>query len=296
MILIDDGSKDLSGKIIDEWGKKDSRILTIHKENGGLSAARNSGIENAKGDYLVFVDADDWIALTMIEEIMSQANVADIICFGMIQAMDYFEKPLAWFKEKKKINQEEALNYLVENTIMTSHVPSKVYTRILFDTIRFPEGKIFEDIRTMHKIFMAAHNVLIVDKAYYYYYVRHDSISNIVKLSNRLEWYEALKERAEDVKDIKPEYREIVMSQMAVTVSLSIVQNKFLDEEKRRFKNKLCEIKRFLKKKDTRVAVKKYATRSQYVYYLIARRLGFRANTLYKLIIGTQRKDKNVAR
>lgn len=283
IILVDDGSSDSSGIIADKWKEKDSRIIVIHRENGGLSAARNSGIDMAHGEYLVFVDSDDWISPDLIYAAMQKSNEADLICFGAIQVFDNHESFLPWFNEEKIISQEEALDFLVQNQMMTSHVMTKVYARKLFDGIRFPEGKVFEDIRIVHKIFLKTNNVYILDKAYYYYFVREDSISNMVKLQNRIEWYEALEDRYKDVRGIKEDYKDIIASQMAVVISLAMVQNTFSDEEKKAYSKKILEIKAFLRKKTTSRAVKKYATFQQYIYYSIAKYIGFKANNLYKL-------------
>ncbi|OLR62925.1 hypothetical protein BHF69_09680 [Anaerostipes sp. 992a] len=286
IILVDDGSKDSSGKKADSWSEQDSRITVIHRTNGGLSAARNSGIDVAKGDYLLFVDSDDWIHKDMVTFLIKNTAKADMVCCGMLQATDIESTPMKWFKEEHIYSNMEALDLLVENKIFTSHVMRNLYPRSIFKDIRFPEGKVFEDIRIAHKIIMQIDSICILPEAYYYYYVREDSISNIVKLKNRIEWYHALKQRAKDLEGMKKEYQEMIRAQMAVVISLAMVQNTFLDEEKTQYKMELKSIKKFLREKETKNAVKKYSSRAQYIYYRIARIFSFQANKGYRLIRG----------
>ena len=284
IILVDDGSKDLSGKIADQWAQKNPKIKVIHKNNEGLSAARNRGIEEAKGDYLLFVDSDDWIHEDMISAMVKKIEKVDIVCCGMMHAFKNQMIPTKWFDKEYVLSSKQALNLLVDNTILTSHIPRNLYRRELFEKIRFPEGKIFEDLRTSHKLIMQADSVYIVPDYYYYYFMRENSITNIVRLENRLEWFEALKERAEDLKIFGDEYQNKLIMQRAVAISLAVVQNAFSKEEKNENKEKLEQIRCFLKKRNTKKAVKENATKSQYYYYRFACLFWLNANRGYGLI------------
>lgn len=283
IILIDDGSEDSSGKLADKWSELDFRIRVIHQNNAGLSAARNSGIKIAKGDFFLFVDSDDWIHKHMITALMSKICKADLVCCGMLEATDDQSIPMKWFKQECIFPSNEILDYLVDNTIFTSHIVKILYPRKIFEHIKFPEGKVYEDIRTLHKILLEVDSVYILPEAYYYYYVRNDSITNTVKLKNRIEWFNALKERAEDLKNYKKEYQEKIHSQMAVVISLAIVQNHFSLEERNKYKNELMSIKKFLRTKTTCSAVSRYATKKQYCYYKLASIFGFSANIGFNL-------------
>ena len=284
IILVDDGSKDLSGKIADQWAQKNSKIRVIHKNNGGLSAARNTGIEEARGDYLLFVDSDDWIHEDMISAMVKKIAEVDIVCCGMIHAFDNEMIPTKWFSREQILSSKQALDFLVDNTILTSHIPRNLYRKELFSRIRFPEGKIFEDLRTSHKLFMQAKKVFIIPEYYYYYYIREESITNVVKLKNRLEWFDALKERGEDLKDFRDEYQNKIIMQEAVAISLAIVQNTFSEEEKKQFEEELEGIKVFLRNKSTKIAVRENATKAQYCYYQLACLFWFKANKGYGLV------------
>lgn len=283
IILIDDGSEDSSGELADRWSEIDSRIYVIHQSNAGLSAARNKGIEIAKGNFLIFIDSDDWIHKHMITALISNANKADLICCGMLQASDDKSTPMKWFKKECLYSSFEILDRLIDNTVFTSHITRFLYPKDVFKNIKFPEGKLYEDIRTLHKILLKTNSVYVLPQAYYYYYVRKDSITNTIKLKNRIEWFEALKERAEDLKSYKKEYYEKTCSQMAVVISLAIVQNKFTDDEISDCRNEILYLNKFLKSKMTVRAVKCYATKKQYLYFKFASTFLFNSNKGYNL-------------
>ncbi len=284
IILIDDGSQDSSGQIADKWSRQDFRIKVIHKKNGGLSAARNTGIDMATGEYYLFVDSDDWIHKHMITALISKIQKGDLVCCGMLEATDDSVIPMKWFKKEHIFSSTELLDYVVDNTIFTSHVQKILYPKYVFEKVRFPEGKIFEDIRILHKIVIEVKNICIIPEAYYYYYVRNDSISNIVKLNNRIEWFKALRDRANDLKGYKEEYQKKIQAQMAIVISLAIVQNKFSKQEKALNKKELREIRDFLMENNTKNAVKLYASYSQYCYYKLTRMFWLNANRGYGLI------------
>lgn len=283
ILLIDDGSQDSCGNKIDEWCNRDKRVKAIHRKNGGLSAARNTGIEKAMGSHLVFVDSDDWIHENMIENLVDALDYADIVCCGMIYTNGSSETDIKWFLEKKIVSGIDAIKMLVENSVFTSHIPKNIFPKSLFEQVRFPEGKIYEDIRTAHKLFIQVGKVCILPEHYYYYFERNDSITNIVKLNNRLEWFDALKERVEDLSGILTlEDKERVESQRAVVMSLAVVQNRFSRGEKEKYKNEMKVVKNFLRRNDIRKAVKKYATNSQYIYFCMARTFFYSANIIYR--------------
>lgn len=283
IILVNDGSTDKSGHIADNWHKKDKRILVIHQSNAGLSAARNTGIKQAKGDYILFVDSDDWIHPRMIQEMVQEMNDNTIVSCGMMTARDNKIEPLPWFKEKHHLSSAEALDYLIDNTIFTSHVVRNLYPTHIFDGLRFPDGKQYEDIRIMHQLFQKVSTICVIPQYFYYYYVRSNSISNVVKLNNRLEWFYALGDRLNDVKAVKHNYVGKICSQMAVVISLTMVQNSFSKEEIMNRETELLAIQAFLRKKSTKKYVKQYVGKKNYVFFLLARYLGFTANKIYQL-------------
>lgn len=285
ILLVDDGSKDAGGEKIDAWSSRDARIRAIHRENGGLSAARNTGIENASGDYLIFVDSDDWIHKRMVEKLVDSLEYGEIVCCGMIRTDGKKEVDIEWYAEKQVISGVDAVKLLVGDSIFTSHVQKNIFPKWLFDQVRFPEGKVYEDIRTAHKLFLQVNTVCILPDHYYYYFERSDSITNIAKLGNQIEWFDALNERADELSYmLTAEEKEKVCAQQAVVVSLGIVQKQFSNAEKDIYKDRMMEIKSFLRKRETRKVVKEYATFSQYIYFLMAKIFFYSANLIYRRI------------
>lgn len=198
IILVDDGSKDNCPQICDEYARKDERIKVIHKENGGLSDARNVGIENATGDYLFFIDSDDWVEKDILSHlyIMLKENKADIAeCQyeKVYQEQDIIENE----KEKVMLLQpRQALeNLAVENKINNIIICSKLYKSKLFREIRFPKGKIHEDEYTTYKLFYMANKIVVTNLKLYYYRQREGSIIVTKFNPKRLDVIQAYEER-----------------------------------------------------------------------------------------------------
>lgn len=181
IILVDDGTKDASDKICDAYAEKDNRIRVIHKPNGGLSSARNAGIDIATGEYLAFVDSDDWIEPDTYEHLLSAALRYDVklVCAGRYDvdsATGEKKKGLCPPREEVVTGTEMARRiFLWEN--MDSASWDKLYHRCLFREIRFPLGKIVEDVPIMYLIALDAGKVAMCDKPVYNYYHRPGSIT-----------------------------------------------------------------------------------------------------------------------
>lgn len=180
ILVIDDGSTDGSGAVCDDYAAKDLRINVIHKENGGQSSARNRGIAMAKGDYLAFVDSDDWIENEMYEKLYD-----NIIKYGVdISMCSYIQHYPNRSRAKCDSDQifiwtgREAIRELIRGKKVTSMVWDKLYKRSLFDEIKFPAGKIFEDAAIVYRLFAKANKVLLLEKPYYHYVTRPGSTMN----------------------------------------------------------------------------------------------------------------------
>lgn len=181
VILVDDGAKDSSGRICDDYAARDSRIKVIHKENGGLSSARNAGIDIAKGDYLQFVDSDDWIEPDAVEAMLNQAVTqgVDLVIGGRwdVKAATGEKKKGLCPPRQEIISGEETVSRIFRWDNCDSAAPDKLFHRRLFRQIRFPYGKVCEDVPIMYKIVLDAGRVAMLDKPIYNYYHRPGSIS-----------------------------------------------------------------------------------------------------------------------
>lgn len=170
IILVDDGSPDSCPLKCDEWAKKDSRITVIHKKNGGLSDARNVGMERATGKYLAFVDSDDFLDCNMYSIMISEIENKDAdvsICgrylFGKTSTEQYC------LPEIKVFSAEEAISRLLRADGVEEAVWDKVYKKELFADISFPVGEINEDIVIMPNVMSLCKRVVHVGKPLYYY-------------------------------------------------------------------------------------------------------------------------------
>ena len=201
IILVDDGSKDNSSVICDEYSKKDTRISVIHKTNGGLSDARNVGIDNAKGDYICFIDSDDFVRETYVEDLLNA-----ILKYNSDIAVCLFEKGNSdKFNDVVENNQQNeivlnnigALNKLYDEVLNVNMVVAwnKLYSKNLFYKIRFPVGKIHEDEFTTPKLLFEADKIVVINKKDYYYFQSPNSIMRSEFKINRLDALEAFEER-----------------------------------------------------------------------------------------------------
>lgn len=186
IILVDDGSTDESGSICDQWAEKDARIRVLHKKNGGLSSARNAGIEIATGEYLAFVDGDDWIEPCMYERMIScleQKEAQLAICnykeITKDGILDSSEEKVTVFEKEEALEAfvKEEESYRIQNAAW-----NKLYKRSLLGELRFPEGKLFEDIVFTTKLIAKSERTVYLHECFYNYVCdRSDSIMNSVQ-------------------------------------------------------------------------------------------------------------------
>lgn len=198
IILVDDGSTDQSPRICNEYKKKDSRVKVIHKNNGGLSDARNKGIDASNGSYIGFVDSDDWIEPnmyeTLVEDLKDQAS--DISICGIYR--EYQNKTVQERNKKEQLDRNDAIKELLKGNIIHDHAWSKLYKKELFDNVRYPCGKVYEDIRTTYKLFLKCNRVSLVSPCLYHYRQRQGSIIRNGFNDKKLEWLKAVEELKED--------------------------------------------------------------------------------------------------
>lgn len=194
ILVIDDGSTDGSGKICDEYAEKERWIRVFHTENNGLSCARNLGLDNANGDWIGFVDSDDWIEPDMFEVLLRRAQEtgADVVDCGW-----YWEYPdrIEEHKGKEQIlSSMEAIHMLVKQEIFNG-VWNRLWKRRCFEGIRFPEGRIHEDVATTYRVFLDENCVCVIPDIKYHYRQRKDSLSNILDMNYLAGFWRSHKER-----------------------------------------------------------------------------------------------------
>ena len=182
IILIDDGSIDSSGRICDYYSSKYKKIKTFHKENGGLADARNYGLDKASGNYVCFIDSDDFINQNMIKELYSslKRNKTQIVACKFKNVNEEFELKNSKLKiniqNEIVFNKKEALKAMVNlNLGFGPNVCNKLFEKNLFTKdCYFPDGRLYEDMIVMTKILNKVKLVSYIDCELYYYVQRKD--------------------------------------------------------------------------------------------------------------------------
>lgn len=247
IILVDDGSPDNCGAICDEYAAKDQRVRVIHKANGGLSSARNAALEIATGDYVGFVDSDDWIETDMFEYLLAgmQLEKADVAVCGVIEEYPRHQNYRA-LEKKETFDREESMKLLLQGGMLQNRVWDKLWRRALFTAIRFPQGKNYEDLAIAHRLFDKARKLVCLPDAKYHYLLRGDSILADSSLKNRMDCYWAAKERYQEMKDAWPQYIELLEAQcMIAAISVWGVYLSNPVRERNAYRNEIEEMSTF---------------------------------------------------
>ncbi len=185
IILVDDGSPDNCGRICDEYSKIDKRIRVIHKKNGGISDARNAGLNAARGKYISFSDCDDYLHPRMLEVLwqLITTHDADISICDYLKI--YSNESIEVVEQEKAIkvySNIEALHILFTELPLHEdlawNVPwNKLYLSKIFNGVRFPKGRVYEDVATIYKLIHKSRRIVKANEPLYYYLQRDDSIT-----------------------------------------------------------------------------------------------------------------------
>lgn len=202
IILVDDGSTDDSGELCDKYQLIDSRIRVIHKENGGVSSAKNAGLDIAKGEFISFIDSDDSIHkdfLCTLYKMATDSNSDIAQCDFLSTAMDSVKLEPQVNEKIVIYNSRDAIRRCFEGFEAVKFVVNwnKLYRKRLFDTVRFPNGRIHEDNFVAYKLCWIANQVVTTNKYLYWYLQRNDSITGREYNINRLDVLVATKEALE---------------------------------------------------------------------------------------------------
>lgn len=178
IILVDDGSTDSSGSICDEYAQKDERIKVIHKENGGLSDARNTGVAAATGDYVSFIDSDDYIEPDMMELLITTIGDCDMSMCGMYHEYpNHVESHYNSETMSFKTDGISAFALILEGRILSGYMCNRLIKSEIVKKLRFPKGKIFEDMYYNNELMPLIKDVYINTKPMYHYLHRENSIT-----------------------------------------------------------------------------------------------------------------------
>lgn len=213
IILVDDGSPDRCGELCNQYALKDERVKVVHKKNGGLSDARNAGIKIANGEFITFIDSDDWVSedyVRVLHDLLISRGADISVCnFIRTSTETTIER-----SEKQDVIHEFSNIQTLENLCGSFYQQltvswGKLYRISLFENIEFPVGKVHEDEFTTYKLLFKANKVVVTSRALLYYWQRPDSIMGTgFKIKNRLHAIEAFEERVDffdsiEQKDLK---------------------------------------------------------------------------------------------
>lgn len=237
IILVDDGSPDNCPKICDEYAKTNSRIKVIHKENGGLSDARNAGLNICSGDYIFFLDSDDWISRNSIQTLLKIAEKKDFdIVVGNFRKVFSNQNPTnpQTTSHYRSMTPSQAIQCLGGPLDLTFTVAwGKLYKRYLWTEIRFPKGKLYEDAYICHLLYAKSKEVAFIDSPLYNYLQRKDSI-----MGKTVDYLHALEPRLhldQFLKDNYPNLRYVSLSKLCWDYLFAYSQNTAKKEHLEKF-------------------------------------------------------------
>ncbi len=267
--LVDDGSKDGSGKMCDLWKSRDDRIRVIHKENGGLSSARNAALDVCRGDYVYFMDSDDYIDEKTIELMLEVAykTGARMVEAPFIHVYENKTSVRANFEDIRTMDTVEAIKFDLGAGGGAVSACSKLYVREIFRDYRFAEGKLNEDHFSIVDLLSKAENIAVEPKPLYYYYHRKNSITTKGFSQKSLDDLEAAKKNYEIIKTKYPEAIDVAEFRLDYS-TLKIIDKIMLSEsieEKELLNNLINNVKKYKK----RIIRSPYFTKKRKMSFLL---------------------------
>lgn len=245
IILVDDGSSDKSGEICEDYANKDHRIKVVHKKNGGLSDARNAGITVSSGEYIMFVDSDDWIRKDCVKRLLSalQYGKTQISACAYIKTDEYKNDSIDEVDKHDSVDiwtLDDAYRHLFLNQGIDNSAWAKLYKRSLFQEIRFPPGKLYEDQFVTYKLFHIAKGVAYIGQELYFYFDRPGSIQNEPFTARKMDELEAAMECVKFIDEQYPYLHEEVICRLLSScfhMLFAIDDKKKWNEEYKTLKN-----------------------------------------------------------
>ena len=251
ILVVDDGSTDKSGSICDEYAKRDKRIHVYHTANHGLSAARNYALDRATGDYIAFLDSDDWLEADaysiLLKEVLRTGT--DIIHFRFYQ--EFANKTVVSSSSTKRfvVEGDALIKAILLDKKVSDDVWDKFYKADLFQTIRYPEGRIFEDKSTTYQLVRQAARLVYLPDCLIHYRNRNNSLSNIHSMKSLVDYWLAYRDRFETLGSVSQEFYQLTLGEAVSAISRMWRWYAGCSaEEKRQAKPWLDEMQQFVEK------------------------------------------------
>lgn len=227
IILVNDGSSDCSGEICNKYSKLDNRIKVFHKENGGLSDARNFGIKHSNGDFIMFVDGDDIIDKKMCQILYELCieNEADIVSCDFKSFREEYELTNSYINQRNiKIYENNIIQANYKGELNSICAWNKIYKSSMFKDVVFPKGRIYEDVSIMYKLYLKCNRLVETNEQLYYYRRGHESITNNSKFKpNRFDIVPMYEEQYRLLNEKFPEIGEIIKHDYLVNLKCIFV-------------------------------------------------------------------------
>ena len=222
ILIIDDGSTDKSGDICDRYALLDTRAIVFHTENHGLAMARNIGLDKAKGDYITFLDSDDWMEPNAVSKLVecAQEYDSDIVVGGVYR--EWINKTeIANMPDKITVyDGEEALSELICEGYLRQFVWNKIYRASCFSKLRFPEGRLHEDMYVTYHVLYEAKRVVFITDVLFHYRMRKSGICNSKSLQRLIDFWQAWSEMYEFLRLKGKPYRTKCLQQSILAGAL----------------------------------------------------------------------------
>lgn len=234
IILVDDGSPDNCPKMCEDWANRDKRIKVIHKENGGLSDARNAGMKIATGEYISFIDSDDWIDIETYSLVMEKVFLthSQIGAFNIIPVeSNSFSPDLS--VEYTVLNPEQAIENTIDDIGVKTVAWNKVYQRRVLQGLSFPIGKLHEDEFFTFRALDKADRIVYLQRQCYYYFQRPTSIMGQYNIKH-LDMLDGVKERLEFISEKYPRLlckAKLSLSMCCIFQYEELLKHKDIDQE-----------------------------------------------------------------
>lgn len=231
IIIVDDGSTDGSSEIIDKYAEQDNRIISIHQNNKGPGAARNSGLEVMSGDYVMFVDGDDFVEIDFCEKALELVicEKVEIASFGYNLVWDDHRKVAFAIVNPRLVNKEDGIKKLIDrDDAVMNFVCNKIFDRHLFDGIRFPEKTTFEDMAIIHLLFDRVSSNIFISDLILYNYRQSRTGSTMSNVTAPKHLHNRLINEFERLKFIREKYPALVKNQQRWLVNICLLCFMFL--------------------------------------------------------------------
>lgn len=239
IILVDDGSPDSCPKLCDNWSKKDKRIIVVHKLNGGLSDARNAGIKIAKGEYLTFIDSDDYIDKSYVKELYDAIKIddCDLSISGIVVKYSNRTVINKYTNEKEILTPKETLKKILYDEGIDISATAKLYKKELFKNIQFPKGRLYEDAATTYKLIYASKKIANNNVPTYFYMIRNNSIAQSTFNKKKMDLIKSTEEMTNFIREKYPDLssacdRRLMYAYLSTVSQLASVKKEYKKEEK----------------------------------------------------------------